>query len=73
VLAKTKSNSEGSHETLFSHEYTRHFINPLSKQVLVEVADRKDGGVKEIECEYLVGADGVRSRVRADLGIEMTG
>ncbi len=29
--------------------------------------------MKRVECEYLVGADGVKSRVRQDLGIQMIG
>ena len=45
----------------------------MAKGVEVAVEDRQSGQMKQIECEYLVGADGVKSEVREDLGIEMIG
>ena len=56
---------------MFNHGYKAH--KKLAKTVEVDVEDKLSGKMQQIECEYLVGADGVKSKVRQDLGIEMIG
>lgn len=39
----------------------------------VQIEDRALGQQIEVDCRYLVGADGVKSKVREDLGIQLRG
>lgn len=54
---------------IFSHCYRGHKLDSDGR-VLVEI---EGFAPSEIKCDYLVGADGVRSEVRRDLGIELSG
>lgn len=54
----------------FNHELTRFEQNGDGVTVYAKNADAED---ITIEAQYLVGCDGGRSHVRAELGIEMTG
>ena len=51
---------------LYGYQYTAH--SKKEGKVFANVTD-EDGTEHEIECKYLVGADGVKSRVRENLGI----
>jgi len=55
---------------LFSHELTRFEQSDAGVTVYAKNAN---GEELSIEAQYLVGCDGGRSHVRAELGIEMTG
>jgi len=41
--------------------------------VIVHVRDLESGGMVDLRCDYLVGADGARSRVRDAIGAKMQG
>jgi 2-polyprenyl-6-methoxyphenol hydroxylase-like FAD-dependent oxidoreductase len=57
---------------LRNHLYRGHKVDRSGEgSVIVDVEDRSLGQGMEIECNYLVGADGTRSKVREDLGIQM--
>lgn len=58
---------------LFSHAYAGH--HHRREDGTVEVPVENGNGDKKgiIECSYLVGADGTRSKVREDIGVKMTG
>jgi 2-polyprenyl-6-methoxyphenol hydroxylase-like FAD-dependent oxidoreductase len=44
-----------------------------AERVVAQVLDLATGAVKRIECDYLIGADGARSRVRELIGAQMQG
>jgi 2,4-dichlorophenol 6-monooxygenase len=58
-------------ETRFSTEYLSHRQN--EDGVDVEVRDRLTGRVYTIRAKYLIGADGARSKVAADIALPMSG
>ncbi|WP_137824212.1 FAD-dependent monooxygenase [Brevibacterium sp. 2SA] len=55
----------------FSAEYLSHTQHP--DHVDVEVLDRLTGRVLTIRAKYLIGADGARSKVAADIDLPMVG
>jgi 2,4-dichlorophenol 6-monooxygenase len=55
----------------FSSEYLSHSQDPGG--VDVRVRDRLTGSVYTIRAKYLIGADGARSMVAADIGLPMEG
>jgi 2,4-dichlorophenol 6-monooxygenase len=58
-------------QTQFSTEYLSHTQD--ADGVDVSVRDRLTGAVYTIRAKYLIGADGARSMVAADLGLPMEG
>jgi 2-polyprenyl-6-methoxyphenol hydroxylase-like FAD-dependent oxidoreductase len=60
-----------THKPLFGHEYLGHSYNQGELTVKVQGPSANDDS--EIRCHYIVGADGVKSKVRKDLGIKMLG
>ena len=58
-------------QTRFSTEYLSHVQD--ADGVTVTVLDRVTGGRYEIRAKYLIGADGARSKVAADLGLPYEG
>lgn len=58
-------------QTRFSTEYLSHTQD--EDGVDVEVLDRLTGGTYTIRAKYLIGADGARSKVAADLGLPFEG
>ena len=58
-------------QTRFSTEYLSHVQD--ADGVDVQVRDRLTGAVYTIRARYLVGADGARSMVAADIGLPMEG
>ena len=59
------------HPDPFSTEYLSHVQD--ADGVTVQVRDRLTGVEYEIRAKYLIGADGARSRVAADLDLPMEG
>ncbi|TNV72417.1 hypothetical protein FGO68_gene14059 [Halteria grandinella] len=68
LLRKLK---EQNSTILTNHAYKGH--KKLEDRVQVDIEDRELGKVIQVECRHLVGADGVKSRVREDLGIQLRG
>ncbi|CDW87725.1 polyketide hydroxylase-like [Stylonychia lemnae] len=62
-------------DILFQHDYLNHQIIKDGQEgcVKIKIEDRQSKGLVDIECDFLVGADGVKSKVRQNLGIEMFG
>ncbi|HTU75749.1 MAG TPA: FAD-dependent monooxygenase [Trebonia sp.] len=58
-------------QTRFSTEYVSHEQDPAG--VTVQVRDRLTGVLYPIRAKYLIGADGARSQVAADLGLPYEG
>jgi 2,4-dichlorophenol 6-monooxygenase len=58
-------------ELRFSTEYLGHTQD--ADGVTVEVRDRLSGDAYTIRAKYLIGADGARSQVAADIGLPMEG
>jgi 2,4-dichlorophenol 6-monooxygenase len=58
-------------QTRFSTEYLSHEQD--STGVTVQVRDRLTGAVYPIRAKYLIGADGARSQVAADVGLPYEG
>jgi 2,4-dichlorophenol 6-monooxygenase len=58
-------------QTRFSTEYVSHQQD--SAGVTVQVRDRLTGTVYPIRAKYLIGADGARSQVAADIGLPYEG
>ena len=58
-------------QTRFSTEYLSHTQD--ADGVDVQVRDRLTGSVYTIRAKYLIGADGARSMVAADIGLPMEG
>ena len=56
---------------MFNNEYLSH--EKTKSGVFIMVTDRKKGETKIIQSQYLVAADGVKSKVRGDLGIKLNG
>ncbi|KAF4480146.1 3-(3-hydroxy-phenyl)propionate 3-hydroxycinnamic acid hydroxylase [Fusarium agapanthi] len=61
----------GNAEVVFNHAYQRHEQSESSVLFWIKSLSGED----EIagECQYLIGADGGRSQVRKDLGVELKG
>jgi len=55
----------------FQHEMKDFVQHP--DRIVAKVLDRLEGVLREIACDYLVGADGARSRVRDLIGARMEG
>jgi 2,4-dichlorophenol 6-monooxygenase len=58
-------------QTRFSTEYVSHAQD--ASGVTVQVRDRLTGAVYPIRAKYLIGADGARSQVAADIGLPYEG
>jgi 2,4-dichlorophenol 6-monooxygenase len=58
-------------QTRFSTEYVRHVQD--ADHVLTTVRDRLTGAEYTIRSRYLIGADGARSKVAADIGLPIEG
>lgn len=69
ILAKN-SNARGT-QTRWSHEYLRHEQD--ADGVTTTVLDRVTNTELTIRSKYLIGADGARSKIAADLGLAMEG
>jgi 2,4-dichlorophenol 6-monooxygenase len=69
ILVKNAA-ARGAH-LRFSTEYVSHTQD--ADGVTVEVHDRLSGETYTIRAKYLIGADGARSQVAADIGLPMEG
>ncbi|MFL9889042.1 FAD-dependent monooxygenase [Paraburkholderia agricolaris] len=66
-----KNAAERGARFLFNTEYTGHA--DLGDHVLVHLLDKPSGRTYQVRCQYLVGADGARSRIARDLQLPMEG
>jgi 2-polyprenyl-6-methoxyphenol hydroxylase-like FAD-dependent oxidoreductase len=66
-----KSLREQNNAPIFNHEYVGH--QKTQSGVNIQVKDRQNGSQRVIQSRFLVAADGVKSRVRGDLGIRLNG
>jgi 2,4-dichlorophenol 6-monooxygenase len=58
-------------QTRFSTEYLS--LEQDAEGVTVRVLDRLTGSINEIRCKYVIGADGARSTIAADIGLPFEG
>ena len=58
---------------LFNHNYTDFETMPEDYGIRVKAVDMIKGETKQINCKYLIGCEGVRSKIRESIGGELVG
>ena len=66
--------SKGRHSPLlFSHNFVNYKWGDGDYHITVDVLDEKTQSLKTIQCKYLIGWEGVRSKVRESIGGQLEG
>lgn len=70
----TDINSRKKHSpVLFNHNYIGYNFNEDEYRIRVEAVDMEKGEVRNIHCKYLIGCEGVGSKIRESIGGEFVG